>query len=105
MIARMTKDLVSAACKSELANARTFGSFYSSEHEGYAILKEETEEAADNLKAVERCLNDVWQNVKDNDKEELIANLITLKSYALLLAYESIQVCAVSEKYIGSVRK
>ena len=104
MITSETKKLVSMACRSELANARGYGALFNTTHEGYAVLKEETEEAADNLRAVERCLNEVWQNVKDNDREEMTANLITLKSYALLLVYEAVQVCAVTEKFLGSSR-
>jgi hypothetical protein len=44
-------------------------------------------------------LEDIWQNIKDNEDEELVANLITAKSYAILTVYEALQVCAVLEKF------
>lgn len=99
MITKKTKELIVQACKEELRNAKTFGEFYNSPHEAYVILKEEIEETKDNLSRVENLLNDIWQNIKDNDDEELVANILTLKSYALLTVFEAVQVCAVSEKF------
>lgn len=99
MITKKTKELIVQACKEELRNAKTFGEFYNSPHEAYAILKEEIEETKDNLSRVETLLNDIWQNIKDNDDEELTANIITLKSYAILTVFEAVQVCGVSEKF------
>lgn len=99
MITKKTKELVVQACKEELINAKSFGEFYNSPHEAYAILKEEIEETKDNLSLVEKRLEDIWQNIKDNDDEELVANILTLKSYALLTVFEAVQVCAVSEKF------
>ena len=99
MITKKTKELITQACKAELSNAKSYGEFYNSPHEAYAILKEEVEETTDNLKSVIRLLNTIWQNIKDNDDEELVANILTLKSYALLTVFEAVQVCAVSEKF------
>ena len=99
MITKKTKELVVQACKEELRNAKSFGEFYNSPHEAYAILKEEIEETKDNLSLVEKRLEDIWQNIKDNDDEELVANILTLKSYAILTVFEAVQVCAVSEKF------
>lgn len=99
MITKKTKELVVQACKEELRNSKSFGEFYNSPHEAYAILKEEIEETKDNLSLVEKRLEDIWQNIKDNDDEELVANILTLKSYALLTVFEAVQVCAVSEKF------
>jgi ABC-type uncharacterized transport system substrate-binding protein len=99
LITKKTKELVVQACKEELRNAKSFGEFYNSPHEAYAILKEEIEETKDNLSLVEKRLENIWQNIKDNDDEELVANILTLKSYALLTVFEAVQVCAVSEKF------
>lgn len=99
MITKTTKELVTLACKEELRNAKTYGEFYNSPHEAWAITKEELEETRDNLSRVERLLSDVWQNIKDNDDEELTANIITAKSYAIMTVYEALQVCAVLEKF------
>lgn len=99
MITKTTKELVKLACKEELKNAKSYGEFYNSPHEGYAITKEELEETRDNLLRVEQLMADMWQNIKDNDSEELVANMITAKSYAVLTVYEALQVCAVLEKF------
>lgn len=99
MITKTTKELVTLACKEELRNAKSYGEFYNSPHEAWAITKEELEETKDNLLRVEQLMADMWQNIKDNDSEELVANMITAKSYALLTVYEALQVCAVLEKF------
>jgi hypothetical protein len=99
MITKTTKELVKLACKEELRNAKSYGEFYNSPHEAWAITKEELEETKDNLLRVEQLMVDMWQNIKDNDSEELVANMITTKSYAVLTVYEALQVCAVLEKF------
>lgn len=99
MITKTTKELVTLACKEELRNAKSYGEFYNSPHEAWAITKEELEETKDNLLRVEQLMADMWQNIKDNDSEELVANMITAKSYAVLTVYEALQVCAVLEKF------
>lgn len=99
MITKTTKELVKLACKEELKNAKSYGEFYNSPHEAWAITKEELEETRDNLLRVEQLMADMWQNIKDNDSEELVANMITAKSYAVLTVYEALQVCAVLEKF------
>lgn len=99
MITKTTKELVKLACKEELRNAKSYGEFYNSPHEAWAITKEELEETKDNLLRVEQLMVDMWQNIKDNDSEELVANMITAKSYAVLTVYEALQVCAVLEKF------
>lgn len=99
MITKTTKELVTLACKEELRNAKSYGEFYNSPHEAWAITKEELEETKDNLLRVEQLMVDMWQNIKDNDSEELVANMITAKSYAVLTVYEALQVCAVLEKF------
>jgi len=99
MITKTTKELVKLACKEELRNAKSYGEFYNSPHEAWAITKEELEETKDNLLRVEQLMADMWQNIKDNDSEELVANMITAKSYAVLTVYEALQVCAVLEKF------
>ena len=65
MITKTTKELVTLACKEELRNAKSYGEFYNSPHEGYAITKEELEETKDNLNQVERLLEEIWQNRKN----------------------------------------
>lgn len=99
MIAKETKKLVALACKSEVDNAKSYGEFYNSPHEAYAVLKEEIEETEENLKSVKNYMNEIWSNIRKNEKDELTLNVLTLNSYALMLIYEAMQVYAVSEKF------
>lgn len=98
MITNETKKLVAQATLEELKNAQSFGEFYNSPHEGWAVLKEEVEEARENLAAVENYLQKAWDNIRKNDSEELTANMLSLNSFSLMLIYEALQVYAVSEK-------
>jgi len=99
MITTETKKAIAAACSSELENCKTYGKIYNSPHEAYAVLKEELEETEENLKATKNYLNDVWQSIRSDDKEEMRLNILSLNSYALMLIYEAVQVYAVSEKF------
>ena len=57
MEAAKTKELIQNAIEVETENARrTWGPRYNSEHEAYGVLKEEVEEAADDL----RIIQEVW---------------------------------------------
>lgn len=77
-----------------------FGMFHS-QHEGYAIILEEFEEAKDDLDVLEFDLNCSWNYIKCNvDDEELNRNLRDIKINAISLAVEAIQVAAMAQKFI-----
>lgn len=78
---------------------------FNSTHEGYAVIKEEVEEAAEELENVNFSLSSIWRNVKINDKENAIKHAGCLKDFAIKLAAESIQVSAMAQKFIDSCSK
>lgn len=83
----------------ERANSK-FGMFHST-HEGYAVIKEEIEEVADELEDVVNYLNDIWRNVKEDNELDLVGIKI-MKKHAINLAAESIQTAAMAQKFIDS---
>lgn len=77
---------------------KRFGNNHS-RHESYAVLKEEIEEAKEELGNIEGMLESIWANTKSNAVESNVADQFHfIKQKALKLAIESIQVAAVARK-------
>lgn len=104
MIATKAKESIDQAVCYELQNiVKEYGPTYHSTHEGYAILKEEVEEAADDLHELEWMLEVLWQNIRINYKVD--DDLTKLKGVAVALAGEAVQCAAVLEKFLSSVEE
>jgi hypothetical protein len=82
-----------------------FGSEFNSMHEGYAVIKEEIEEAQAELVNVIDDLDEIWDFIKSNNNEDALEIAKSLKQSAILLACESIQIAAMAEKYIRSFKE
>ena len=99
MEAQLTKDYVNAAIKAELEKAKKdWGPRYNTEHEAYAVLKEEVEEAADDLNIIQDDLAFLWNAVKGNSDKPYSAALKHIQETALALAIEAVQIAAVAKK-------
>lgn len=102
MFAEQNKDLVDHAVENEYKKmCSTYGAKYHSEHEGYAVLKEEIEEVEDELKIINDFFNRLWINVTKN--EHFICELNGIKERSKLLAQEAFQVSAVCQKFLSGV--
>ena len=65
MFCENAKTFVKTAIHSETEEAKMkYGKEYASMHEAYAVLKEEVDEARDELVPVRNNLFDFWQDVK-----------------------------------------
>ena len=90
---------VQDAVLAELANAvKNYGKTYNSFHEGYAVLLEEVEEAADDMTYIKNNIGVLWQKIKDNDLTDT-AILTVISGTASMLALEAVQIAAVCEKF------
>lgn len=69
-------------------------------HEGYAVLKEETEELEESCNESKDCLTSMWQYLRMND--ENAAKNMALRSvvHAAHAACEAIQVAAVCKRIL-----
>lgn len=107
MFAELTKKLVNNAINSETAQAmKNYGETYNSLHEGYAVLKEEVEEAGEAWESAERKLNILWEFIRTpevfmSDKPTEI--IFDLKSEAEKIALEAVQVAAVCNKILNGI--
>ena len=103
MLAEKAKESINQAIAYELQNiVKNYGPTYNSNHEGYAVLKEEVEEAADALKAVNQNLNVLWKSIRVNFVTGECINQV--KKNAVFLAQEAVQVVAVCERFIETVK-
>lgn len=75
---------------------------FNSPHEGYAVILEEVEEAADDLKAMQTYLSYAWNNIKSNYLD-IKVYLDEVEITALNAACECIQVAAMCQKYRKSL--
>lgn len=67
-------------------------------HEGYALTKEEVDEAREQMDAVCQNITDLWCAVKADDLPRQRAILVNIRRAAILGACELIQVAAMADK-------
>lgn len=76
---------IKSACLLEYDRVREeHGDKFNSMHEGYAILKEEVEEAESEFEFLDHYLEEVWESVKKNEEvitpANYIQNAVNIKS-------------------------
>jgi hypothetical protein len=98
MIAEKASESINQAVVYELQKiVKNYGATYASEHEGYAVLLEEVEEAGDDLKYINLLMNELWKEVKSDSVSKDFLN--SIKVGAIELAKEAVQVAAVCERF------
>lgn len=81
----------------ELDSANKHFPLFQSQHEGYAIIKEEIEEAEDEMNDINLLAKESWYQIKGNtDATNLIKEI---EEHAIKLAGEAIQIAAMCKKY------
>lgn len=99
------KEDVELLVQKELESAnKKFPMFYS-DHEGYAVLKEELEEAEENLIKTKDQIASLWRFTKKNLNKPKESAADSIKESAIELAVEAIQVAAMAQKFIDSRRE
>jgi hypothetical protein len=80
----------------ELEEANKKYPLFHSDHEAYAVIKEEIEECEEDIRKMEMVLSYFWSNTKrDKNSDNLI---IGIKKIAMHAAAEAIQVAAMCDK-------
>ncbi len=106
MIATKASESINQAVAYELQNiVKEYGAVYASEHEAYAVLKEEIEEAADFMDRMNKNLAYIWALIKDNHiwrGQEAIAET---EKFAVELAKEAVQCAAVCERFLETIKR
>lgn len=103
MFSKQNIDLIEQAIENEYKKmCSTYGAKYNTEHEGYAVLKEEIEEAEEEIKIINDFFSRLWINIKRN--EHFVCELKGIKGRAQLLACEAFQVSAVCQKFLDTLQ-
>lgn len=101
----LAKECIAQAIHGETENAEAlWGKTYNSNHEGYAVLKEEVEEAGAELSVLVNYLGYSWNKVKHGDNEGLKGNIECIKAHTEKMALEAIQVAAVCNKILNGLQ-
>lgn len=104
MIAEKANEAIELAVKFEHNNITTkYGDVYASEHEGYAVLLEEVQEAEENLEYINRCMQELWKEIRINFVTEEF--LKGVKAGAIELANEAVQCAAVCERFLETIKR
>lgn len=93
--------ILSAIAKEKEAAISNHGYFHS-DHEFWAVLKEEVEELQDatsKINLISVFLSQIWDAIKE-DKSPNNIDLSAIKLSAKNIAFEAIQVAAVIDKYL-----
>lgn len=102
MFNERTEQKINEAVSLEIVNAvKTYGADYNSNHEAYAVLLEEVEEAEKVLDYIKNHVAMIWDAVKVDNDNEVKSNSRIIASDAVDLAKESCQIAAVAKKIIG----
>lgn len=109
MEAEKTKNFIKGAIAAETESAKEkWGETYHSEHEAWAVLNEEVEEANEALVKIVTIERVLWNFVRKAEKKEadhkyITDNLHYLLDHAQELATEAVQIGAVAQKYIDTM--
>jgi len=100
-VRKEVEDLV----QKELESANSMFPLFRSSHEGYGVIVEELEESEQEIKNARMYLDSIWHNIKHNRQDAIMDRIVgELKNSAIKLAIESIQVAAMAQKYLDSMR-
>lgn len=88
--------------KEELEKADKVNPLFHSDHEGYAVIKEEFEEAVDEIVAAKKCKNSAWESIKVDYPGGARTEFRKMRDCIALAAAELIQVIAMCDKFILS---
>lgn len=104
MFSEGTKEKINLAIIAETNNAcDKWSDQYNSLHEGYAVLKEEVDEARDNQIVIRNNMFDMWGAIKCDNTQIVKGNVERIRKHAELMALEAVQVAAVCNKILNGL--
>ena len=92
-------DKLPALVKEELETANALHTVFHSMHEGYAVLREEVEEAAEELERVADHVATLWNCIRNDDSVNAQSFARRIEWAAVQMAAEAIQVAAMAQKF------
>lgn len=101
MINEKAKEHIFSAIEKEKEAAISNHGYFHSDHEFWAVLKEEVEEINDEIAKTNTnwLTSNFWDNIKKNKSLD-VKNLELIRGNAINAACEAVQVAAVIDKYL-----
>lgn len=105
MFTEVLEECIRQGIQAETDEAKlTFGETYSSNHEAYAVLKEEVEEAEEKIDEMNHNLNWFWSCIRHGEsKPDFIGTIERMQKAAENLAMEACQIAAVCNKILYKI--
>ena len=95
----LIKSVVCAECEEYGRASVKFGAVNNSDHESYAVLREEADEAVNSVEDVDNLTDVFFEMVKNNKEDKVKLDILNvIKHRAEEAAAESIQVAAMARK-------
>ena len=102
----LIKSVVCAECEEYGRASAKFGAVNNSDHESYAVLREEADEAVDAMEDVDNLMDIFFEIVKNNEEDEVKLDVLNeIKHRAEEAAAESIQAAAMARKAIETIQR
>lgn len=102
----LIKSVVCAECEEYGRASVKFGAVNNSDHESYAVLREEADEAADAMEDVDNLTDVFFDMVKNNEEDKVKLDILNvIKHRAEEAAAESIQAAAMARKAIETIQR
>ena len=105
MMEELAKEVIRLVAEEHRRAAAEHGAAAHSPHEGYALIKEEVEEAQVEMETLNQRLDHLWGTVKGDEDQYGPHYLMYIKKAAVLGACELIQVAAMAEKALLGYEK
>lgn len=91
---------IEALVKRELEEANKIHPPFSSTHEGYAVILEETEELAEESEEIEKIIKTWWAYLRKDEDIAIQKNRVeNIRKHAVNAVKEAIQVIAMCDKF------
>lgn len=92
---------IKSLSREELQHANSIFPLFHSAHEGYGVLKEEIEEAEEEIQEVRENFGILWDTIRENGLG--FESIAEIEDHAIKAAAECIQVAAMCKKYRESL--
>jgi hypothetical protein len=90
----------------ELIRANKINGYsFHSNHEAYAVILEEIQEAEQELSNLQGQMRFLWEAIKQDDDQVIKLRIEQMKKRSILLIAESIQTAAMIQKLIDTLNK
>ena len=102
----LIKNVVCAECEEYGRASVKFGAVNNSDHESYAVLREEVDEAVDAMEDVDNLTDSFFEMVKTNEEDKVKMDILNvIKHRAEEAAAEAVQVAAMARKAIETIQR